>query len=69
MSVAITLAPSVLQATALARPIQSACDMAIAVLTCPFLPRAGTVPDGADVLKFDDTVKLLRETARQASSI
>ncbi len=50
-------------------PIQSAFGSTVAVLTCPFLPRVGTLPVEADVIKFDDTLKLLRQTAKQASAI
>lgn len=49
-------------------PIQSACGTTVAVLTCPFLPRTGTVPADADMLTLPDTLKLLRETAKQASA-
>ena len=55
--------------TDIAVSIRSANDMTIAVLTCPFLSRAGNAPAGEDVMSLDDTVQLLRETARQASSI
>ncbi len=49
-------------------PIQSAYGTTIAVLTCPFLPHVGASPVGANILTLDDTLRLLRETAKQASA-
>ncbi|ASJ73289.1 IclR family transcriptional regulator [Granulosicoccus antarcticus] len=50
-------------------PVQSAYGVTVAVLTCPFLPLVGTAPDEADPMKMEDTLQLLRETAKQASTI
>lgn len=49
-------------------PVQSANDQTVAVLTCPFLPRVDTSPAGTDLLNRDDVLKLLLDTAQQAST-
>lgn len=49
-------------------PVQSAKAQTVAVLTCPFLPRIEKCPIGTELLNRDDVLKLLLDTAKQAST-